>query len=102
RHTRFSRDWSSDVCSSDLSIRITYAKALLVDQVLLKKAQQEHDVTLCQEILQEAYLTDVRPLVRQARLQSNAPLDPLKSYRNLGVREQLIKERGKNTVATGL
>src|SRR5690606_39739501 len=27
RHTRFSRDWSSDVCSSDLSIlRIQYGK----------------------------------------------------------------------------
>src|SRR5690606_39276827 len=24
RHTRFSRDWSSDVCSSDLSIRVAY------------------------------------------------------------------------------
>src|SRR5690606_40478695 len=23
RHTRFSRDWSSDVCSSDLEIRVT-------------------------------------------------------------------------------
>src|SRR5690606_18742910 len=29
RHTRFSRDWSSDVCSSDLSQR-----ALLLDQLL--------------------------------------------------------------------
>lgn len=96
------KDPLEDLIQSLEAIQITYAKALLVDQVLLKKAQQEHDVTLCQEILQEAYLTDVRPLVRQARLQSNAPLDPLKSYRTLGVREQLIKERGKNTVATGL
>src|SRR5690606_40934565 len=23
RHTRFSRDWSSDVCSSDLSVKVT-------------------------------------------------------------------------------
>src|SRR5690606_40851760 len=26
RHTRFSRDWSSDVCSSDLLLHYTYMK----------------------------------------------------------------------------
>src|SRR5690606_40400672 len=29
RHTRFSRDWSSDVCSSDLMGRMTKAKPML-------------------------------------------------------------------------
>src|SRR5690606_40293881 len=28
RHTRFSRDWSSDVCSSDLECRFGFAQAL--------------------------------------------------------------------------
>jgi len=96
------KDPLEDLIQSLEAIQVTYAKALLVDQELLKQAQQQHDVSLCQEILQEAYLTDVRPLVREARLRSNAPVDPLKTYRKLGVREQLIKERGKNTVATGL
>src|SRR5690606_35306464 len=96
------KDPLEDLIQSLEAIQITYAKALLVDQELLKQAQQQHDVSLCQEILQEAYLTDVRPLVRQARIESNAPLDPLQTYRNLAVREQLIKERGKNSIATGL
>lgn len=96
------KDPLEDLIQSLEAIQITYAKALLVDQVALKQAQHQHDVSLCQEILQEAYLTDVRPLVRQARLKLNAAVDPLKTYRKLGIREQLIKERGKNTVATGL
>src|SRR5690606_40813412 len=28
RHTRFSRDWSSDVCSSDLPVQMTQARQL--------------------------------------------------------------------------
>src|SRR5690606_39909461 len=30
RHTRFSRDWSSDVCSSDLTMRLDAGKLLIV------------------------------------------------------------------------
>src|SRR5690606_40563911 len=29
RHTRFSRDWSSDVCSSDLDGRLNFGEAIL-------------------------------------------------------------------------
>src|SRR5690606_40416918 len=29
RHTRFSRDWSSDVCSSDLAVKLGIAPVLL-------------------------------------------------------------------------
>lgn len=96
------KDPLEDLIQSLEAIQITYAKALLVDQKKLKEAQQQHDVTLCQELLQQAYLTDVRPLVKQARLQLNAALDPIEAYRKLEVRNQLIQERGKHTVATGL
>ena len=68
----------------------------------LRTAQGRNDVTLCQEILQNAYRTDVRPLLAQARSLSGGALDPLKSYRSLKIREILIKERGMNSVATGL
>src|SRR5690606_40483795 len=33
RHTRFSRDWSSDVCSSDLALTLTEAAAISTDQL---------------------------------------------------------------------
>src|SRR5690606_16960440 len=32
RHTRFSRDWSSDVCSSDLAKRVEFIRELFADE----------------------------------------------------------------------
>ena len=55
-----------------------------------------------QEILQQAYRTDVRALVAEARLRADAALNPLAAYRHENIRKQLIKERGSKTVATGL
>ena len=52
-------------------------------------------------ILQNAYRTDVRPLLQAARLQTGAALDPIAAYRNMKVRETLISERGW-AKATGL
>src|SRR5690606_39684070 len=33
RHTRFSRDWSSDVCSSDLAVRRSYRDLFLLGRL---------------------------------------------------------------------
>src|SRR5690606_40198583 len=35
RHTRFSRDWSSDVCSSDLEAWVLAGRALSVEEELM-------------------------------------------------------------------
>ncbi|MFD0861413.1 sugar isomerase [Sungkyunkwania multivorans] len=96
------KDPLEDLIQSLEAIMIAYAQALLIDQNLLRQAQQDHDVVLCQEILQNAYRTDVRPLVREARLLNNAALYPVDAYRELAVRRSLIDERGTKTVATGL
>lgn len=96
------KDPLEDLIQSLEAIQEAYAKALLIDQDALKAAQQDHDVTLCQEILQNAYRTDVRPLIREARLRTGGALNPIEAYRNLEVRKNLIKERGSKTVATGL
>ena len=95
----------------DFSQPISRAKksALVVDIVynpmvtdLLKEAQKLQDVVACQEILQTAYRTDVRPLIAQARINVGGSLSPIKTFRNLKVRAQLIQERGKNSLAKGL
>ena len=62
----------------------------------------ENDVVRCQEILQNAYRTDVRPLLQEARRKGGGALSPLNAYRSLMVRENLIQARGKNSVASGL
>jgi len=96
------KDPLEDLIQSLDAILIAYAQALLIDQKVLRQAQQENDVTKCQEILQNAYRTDVRPLVKQARLLSGGVIDPINAYRKLDIRNQLIKERGTSSVATGL
>jgi L-rhamnose isomerase/sugar isomerase len=96
------KDPLEDLLQSLEAIQEAYAKALLVDQEELKQAQNRNDVTLCQEILQNAYRTDVRPLLAQARALAGGALEPLKSYRSLQVRESLIQDRGMNSVASGL
>jgi L-rhamnose isomerase/sugar isomerase len=96
------KDPLEDLIQSLEAIQEAYAKALLIDQAALKAAQLENDVVKCQEILQGAYRTDVRPLIERARLNSGGVISPINAYRSLDVRSHLIKERGRNTVATGL
>ncbi|MDV7140374.1 sugar isomerase [Maribacter sp. TH_r10] len=96
------KDPLEDLIQSLEAIQEAYAKALLVDQKLLTEAQLNHDVVRCQEILQDAYRTDVRPLLEKARLNSGGVISPINAYRSLTVRKELIKERGANSVATGL
>jgi len=81
---------------------ISYAQALLIDRKKLNEAQQNNDVVTAQEILQNTFRTDVRSIVAEARLQSGGALNPLQLFRQTKIREQLIKERGAKTVATGL
>jgi len=96
------KDPLEDLIQSLEAIQEAFAKALLVDQAALKIAQQEHDVVKCQEILQGAYRTDVRPLLEKARLNRGGVISPINAFRSLDVRNGLIKERGLHSVATGL
>ena len=64
------KDPLEDLLQSVEAIKIAYAQALLVDTKKLVKAQQENDVSTAQEVLQQAYRTDVRPLVAEARLRA--------------------------------
>lgn len=96
------KDPLEDLLQSVEAIMIAYTQALLVDNKALEEAQRTNDVVLAQEILQSGYRTDVRPLVAEARLRSGAALEPLLLFRSLKVRENLVKERGLKTVATGL
>lgn len=96
------KDPMEDLLQSVEAIMIAYAQALSVDRKALEIAQEENDVVKAQEILQNAFRTDVRALVAEARLRSGAALNPVGLYRDLAVRNGLIAERGFKTVATGL
>lgn len=96
------KDPLEDLFQSVEAIMLAYAQALLIDREKLNTAQQNNDVTEAQEILQHTFRTDVRALVAEARLRSGGALNPLQLYRDAKVREQLIRERGSKTMATGL
>jgi L-rhamnose isomerase/sugar isomerase len=96
------KDPLEDLLQSVEAIKIAYAEALLIDTKALSAAQEANDVAKAQEILQSAYRTDVRPFVAEARLRAGGALQPIQLFRDLKVREHLIKERGQKTVATGL
>ncbi|MDF4221595.1 sugar isomerase [Maribacter sp. M208] len=96
------KDPLEDLIQSLEAIQEAYAKALLIDQNELAAAQKNNDVVKCQEILQNAYRTDVRPLIEKARVGRGGAINPIETYRALKVREGLIKERGVNSVASGL
>lgn len=96
------KDPLEDLIQSLEAIQEAYAKALLVNQNSLREAQENHDVVKCQEILQDAYRTDVRPLIQKARLDCGGAIYPLETYRSFKVRKNLINERGADSVASGL
>jgi L-rhamnose isomerase / sugar isomerase len=96
------KDPLEDLLQSVDAIMVAYAQALSVDRKALDDAQENNDVARAQEILQNAFRTDVRALVAEARLRVGAAIDPIATFRNLKVREMLIKERGSKTIATGL
>lgn len=96
------KDPIEDLIQALESIAQAYAKALLVDRAKLGQCQMEGDVVGAQEVLQEAFLTDVRSLVREARVQSGGEADPLAFYRSEKIREKLIAKRGKDATASGL
>jgi L-rhamnose isomerase/sugar isomerase len=96
------KDPIEDLIQALESISQAYAKSLLVDRSKLTMCQLEGDVVGAQEVLQDAFLTDVRPLVREARIQSGGEAEPLAFYRREKIREKLIAKRGKDAQASGL
>jgi L-rhamnose isomerase/sugar isomerase len=96
------KDPLEDLMQSVEAIMIAYTQALLVDRKKLNEAQEINDVVTAQEVLQDTFRSDTRPIIAEARLRSGGALNPLQLFRQLKIREQLIKERGHKTVATGL
>jgi L-rhamnose isomerase/sugar isomerase len=96
------KDQLEDLLQSVEAIKLAYAQAMVVDDARLREAQEQNDAVLAQEVLQDAFRTDLRPLLAESRLREGAALHPVQAYREAGVRRELIRERGEKTVSTGL
>jgi len=83
-------------------IQETYAKALLVRREALREAQEAAAVVDAEQILREAFHTDVTPLVKVVREEMGLDPDPLAAYRASGYQQKIEAERGQRKEAGGL
>jgi L-rhamnose isomerase / sugar isomerase len=78
---------------SVMNVQEAAAKALLVDRVALKAAQQGGDVLGANAVLMDAYNTDVRPLLAELREDMGIDPDPVGAYLRSGYAEKVVAER---------
>lgn len=79
--------------SSAMEIARAYVQASLVDRKALAAAQAENDVLAAHRMLKAAYITDVSPILAEARVRQGGALDPIAVYRASGYRAAKGKER---------
>ncbi len=78
---------------SILNVQEQMAKALLVDQPALERAQASGDVLGAHAVLMDAYDTDVRPLLAEWRAERGLDPEPMKAYASSGYAARIVAER---------
>jgi L-rhamnose isomerase / sugar isomerase len=81
------------IIRSVLNVQEATAKALLVDVDALEAAQDSGDVLESNEVLMDAYNTDVRPLLAELRIDMGLDPDPVRAYRRSGYGDRISAER---------
>jgi L-rhamnose isomerase/sugar isomerase len=79
--------------SSAIEIARAYVQASLMDRKSLAEAQEANDTLAAHRLLKAAYLTDVSPILSEARTRQGGALDPIAAYRAAGYRAAKAKER---------
>ncbi|ROR46463.1 L-rhamnose isomerase [Kitasatospora cineracea] len=81
------------VIRSVMNVQEATAKALLVDTGALTAAQDTGDVLAANEVLMDAYNTDVRPLLAEVRAEAGLDPNPLAAYRATGWADKTAADR---------
>jgi L-rhamnose isomerase/sugar isomerase len=90
------KDPIEDLLQTVDQLQLAYAKAQLVDHAALAAHQESGDVLMAERALKDAFETDVRPLVSEARRRADAALDPVLAFRASGYRARKAAERDTN------
>jgi len=77
-----------------------YVQASLVDRHALALAQAESDVLGGHLLVKQAFITDVSPILAEARRRKAGAIDPIGVYRASGYRNQKAQERPASTTAS--
>jgi len=86
---------------SVLNCQVAYAKALLVDREALAARRASQDVLGAYRVLADAYETDVRPLLAQARIEMGLDPDPVAAYHASDYPARVAQERGSAEGSSG-
>jgi L-rhamnose isomerase/sugar isomerase len=70
-----------------------YAKAVLVDRKALAAAQSHEDLVTSETILRDAFMTDVRPILKEWRSARKLPENPIEAHRQSGYEHRVATER---------
>jgi L-rhamnose isomerase/sugar isomerase len=89
------------VIYSVLNCQEAYAKALIVQRARLAAAQASGEVLEAHRTLNEAYRTDVRPLLAQVREELGIASDPIAAYQASGYEAKIQAERGTANASGG-
>lgn len=86
----------AEMIQSLVALQTSYAKALIVDRMRLREAQGRDDIIGAEEIVKDAFATDVRPLLWKVRSEMGLPdpVDPVRGFVESGYVERAAKERG--------
>ncbi|MCB2175591.1 MAG: L-rhamnose isomerase [Actinomycetales bacterium] len=84
---------------SVLNVQEMTARALLVDRAALAAAQEAGDVLGANDVLMDAFYTDVRPDLAAWRESRGLPGDPMAAFRSSGYLEQIAADRVGGTQA---
>ena len=79
--------------NSAMEVQRAYAQALLVDRKALAGHQDGNDALMASETLKAAFRTDVTPILKMARLEKGAAIDPVAAYRQSGYRAAVAEKR---------
>lgn len=78
---------------SAIEIQRAFVQASLIDRAALEAAQADSDVMLGHRMVKSAFITDVSPILAEARRRKGGAIDPISLYRASGYRLHKMQER---------
>lgn len=83
-------------------LQLAHARSLCVDRAALAAAQSKSDLVGAETVLQQAFNTDVEPLLAICRIETGRDPDPLKAYMASGHQQKIEQQRGVRSGSGGL
>jgi L-rhamnose isomerase / sugar isomerase len=78
-----------------------FTKAMLVDHAAAAAARQADDIVVAENVLKDAFATDVRPFLSEYRVSRGLSADPLDAFRQSGYMARAAAERGPRKPKSG-